>query len=121
MSRNHRRTSLSFFAFVQRLHQHASMKEIAEKLQAGFVQAQELKDYTAAICCESYYDLPLFQRERAMLEKNYPTYAETKECTGNPVWGAFKLGRLPAFIYEDAKKYAPGARITRFLGDGPCE
>ena len=106
-----------FFAFVQRLHQYASMKEIAEKLQAGFVQANELKDYTAAICCESYDDLPLFERERAILEKNYPTYAETKECTGNPVWGAFKLGRLPAFIYEDAKntRSAQGLRVSSVM------
>ena len=46
-----------FFAFVQRLHQFASMKEIAEKLQQGIVQANELKEYAAAICCESYYNL----------------------------------------------------------------
>ena len=67
------------------------------------MNASELKEYAAAICCESYYDLPLFQEERAILEKNYTTYAENIECTGNPQWGAFKLGRLPAFIYEDAK------------------
>ena len=32
-----------FFIFVQRLHQYATLKEIAEKLQAGLVQAFELK------------------------------------------------------------------------------
>ena len=41
------------------------------------------------------------------MEKNYPAYAENTECTGNPQWGAFKLGRLPAFIYEDAKNTRP--------------
>ena len=49
MSKNHRGTSISFFAFVQRLHQYASMKEIAEKLQEGLVKASELKDYAAAV------------------------------------------------------------------------
>ena len=79
------------------------MTQIAEKLQEGLVNASELKEYAAAICCESYYDLPSFQEERTILEKNYPAYAENTECTGNQQWGAFKLGRLPAFIYEDAK------------------
>ena len=46
-----------FFLFVQRLHQFASMKEIAVALEAKLVCAQELKDFLSNICCESYSNL----------------------------------------------------------------
>ena len=92
-----------FFLFVQRLHQHASMQEIADKLQNALVEAQELKDFLAAISCESYSDLQLFQKEQRMLENNYPTYSEHTECDNQKKWGEHKLGRLPGFVYDDAK------------------
>ena len=49
-----------FFLFVQRLHQYASMKEIARMLEERLVTAQELKDFLSHICCESYNDLQHF-------------------------------------------------------------
>ena len=105
-----------FFVFVQRLHQHASMKEIAEKLQGGLVAAQELKDFVAAISCESYTDLQRFQNERRMLEQNFPAYSEEAKGEKQAVWGAYKLGRLPTFVYDDARvvpdKYSRSAQGT---------
>ena len=70
------------------------MKEIAEKMQAALVEAQELKDFLAAISCESYTDLPLFHKQRGMLEQNFPTYSEKTECDSQLLWGAYKLGRI---------------------------
>ena len=99
-----------FFIFVQRLHQYATLKEIAEKLKTGLVQAFELKNFTSAICCESYSDLEQFNQQRQELEDNHPTYSERTEC-GNekkPTWGKYKLGRLPEFVYEDAKEKVHG-------------
>ena len=37
--------SLHFFLYVQRLHQYASLKEIAELLEQRVVTAQELKNF----------------------------------------------------------------------------
>ena len=93
-----------FFTFVQRLHQFASMKEIAELLEAKLVHAQDLKDFLANICCEQYADVHLHRREVASLEANFPTYSEKTECTNGFRWGAFKLGRLPRFLWEDVEK-----------------
>ena len=31
-------------------------------------------------------------------------YTESTECVGKPLWGEVKLGRIPAFIYEDAQE-----------------
>ena len=93
-----------FFMFVQRLHQYATLKEIAEKLEEGLVQAEELKHFLGEICCERYSDVEQFNLDRASLEKNFPTYSEKTECPGTaPRWGECKLGRLPAYAYRDAR------------------
>ena len=49
-----------FFIFVQRLHQYATLK-VAEKLKAELVHAFEFKNFSSAICCESYSDLQQIQ------------------------------------------------------------
>eukprot|EP00959_Pyramimonas_sp_CCMP1952_P150958 3159070-Pyramimonas_sp.AAC.1 len=92
-----------FFMFVQRLHQYATLKEIAEKIEEGLVQAEELKNFLGEICCESYTDVQQFNRDRASLEENFPTYAEKTECSGtDPRWGEFNLGRLK--MYTDSRE-----------------
>ena len=88
---------------MQRLHQYASLKEIAEKLEKELVVAQELKDFLSNICCESYPDVEQFKRDRQMLEDQFPTYSEHSEAQGSNTWGAWKLGRIPAFLYDDAR------------------
>ena len=90
-----------FFLFVQRIHQYASLKEIAEKLERKLITAQELKDFLSNICCESYPDVEQFNRERQMLEEHFPTYSEHNEAQESNKWGDWKLGRIPAFLYKD--------------------
>jgi len=93
-----------FFMFVQRLHQFATLKEIAEKLEEGLVRAEELKHFLGQICRVSYPDLEQFKNERESLEKNFPTYGENTECQeGTRKWGEIKLGRLPSKLYDDAR------------------
>ena len=89
-----------------RLHQFATLKKIAEDLAAKLVEATELKDSLANICCESYKDVGKFQQERADLEKHFPAYSEDTECAADGRWGDWKLGRLPGFLYSDAEKIA---------------
>ena len=74
----------------------------AELLAAKLVDASELKDYLANICCESYIDLDKHLANVESLEANFPTYSEHTECQGDLVWGDMKLGRLPQFLYDDA-------------------
>ena len=97
-----------FFVFIQRLDQFASMKEIAELLEAKMVQATELKDFLANICCESYSDLEQHIADLTPLESNFPTYSERTECGSpeKPLWGNVKLGRLPAFLYADYRSHS---------------
>ena len=77
-----------FFVFIQRLHQFASMKEIAELLEAKMVHATDLKDFLANICCESYSDLGQHLADLTPLESNFPTYSERTECDSpeKPLW-----------------------------------
>ena len=92
-----------FFMFVQRVHQSNTIKDIAKKIEENLINAEELKHFLGQICCERYPDLQQFTRERQALEKNFPRYAEGTECTDNQVWGDWKLGRLPGFLYDDAR------------------
>ena len=91
-----------FWLFVQRLHQFATLAEIAELLAAKLVHATELKDFLGKICCETYADVAEHQANVEALEANFPNYSEQTECQGEQVWGDLKLGRLPAFLYTDA-------------------
>ena len=59
-----------FFIFVQRLHQYATLKEIAEKLKNELVKTSEWKKLESAICCESYSDPQQFNKERQTLKGN---------------------------------------------------
>ena len=93
-----------FFVFVQRLHQFASMKQIAEALEAKLVEADELKAFLANICVESYGNVEQFEQQRAELEEHFPTYSEETECEPDRRWSHWKLGRLPSFLYRDAAK-----------------
>ena len=52
-----------FFTFVQRLHQFATMKEIAEMLEGKLVEAIELKQFLENLCCESYADPDKHRKE----------------------------------------------------------
>ena len=51
----------------------------------------------------TYADLDKHLKERNVLEQNFPMYAETTECVGKLVWGDVKLGRIPEFLYVDAR------------------
>ena len=91
-----------FFVFIQRLHQFATMKEIAEMLEKRLVEATELKQFVANICCERYEDAAKHLQDMPTLEANFQTYSEDTECAEQFKWEAVKLGRLPKFLYEDA-------------------
>ena len=93
-----------FFAYVQRVHQYATMKEIAELLEKKLVDAADLKHFLSNICCESYADVEKHQKEVPLLEEHFPTYSENTECAGSLTWGRFKLGRLPRELYADAEE-----------------
>ena len=92
-----------FFAFVQRIHQFASMKEIAAALEDELVKPGELKDFLANICCESYTDPMQFDAQRSYLEGAFPAYHEHTESDTSNRWGQIQLGRIPAFIYHDSR------------------
>ena len=88
--------------FVQRLHQFATLQEIGEKIEKGFVNTRELKHFLGQICCESYPNAAQFRSERDSLEANSPTYSESFECPESRQWGEWKLGRIPKFLFDDA-------------------
>ena len=63
-----------FFAFVQRLHQFASMKQIGKDLEDELVKPCELTNFLANICCESYTDPALFDSQRIYMEGAFPAF-----------------------------------------------
>ena len=92
------------FVFVQRLHKFLTMRGIAELLEKKLVEASELKQFLSNICCGRYADVEQHVSSLPMLEKHFPTYSEDTECGEHQVWGDIKLGRLPGFLYEDARQ-----------------
>ena len=73
------------------------------------VTARELNYFLLNICCESYRDLAPFVEERITLENNFPTYFEEQKSGKDLRWGDYKLGRLPAFLYEDLSSQSRSA------------
>ena len=68
----------------------------------------ELKQFAENICCECYADPDKHRAEVEKLERDFPMYSERTECASKnrPQWGDIKLGRLPAFLYDDAKMHS---------------
>ena len=87
---------LHLFAFVQRLHQYATMKEIAELLEKALVDAADLKQFLSNICCESYADVEKHQKEMPTLEEHFPTYSEKMSAQGTWCGGDLNLDDCPA-------------------------
>jgi len=81
---------LHFFVFLQRAHQHKTLKEIAEMIEQDLLTVDELKEFHCRVCDESYPDPKRQKRESEDLEKQWPTFRNDK-----------KLGRIPAFIWGD--------------------
>ena len=52
-----------FFLFVQRLHQYATVLEIAELLEQALANADDLKNFLAAICYTTYGDLDAHKKD----------------------------------------------------------
>ena len=68
-----------FFLFVQRLHQYASMKEIAELLEKRLVSARELKDFLSNISCESYSDVKKSTKNVQHLKRTFQPIPKNKK------------------------------------------
>ena len=75
----------------------------AELLAAKLVETKDLKHFLADICSETYTDIEKHRANVEYLEAHFPAYSESSECQGEPIWGDFKLGRLPQFLYADAE------------------
>ena len=90
--------------FPQCLHQFGSMQEIATAIEEKLVTTTELKELLAEIHVTSYHNLEQFNKERDELERVFPAYREPAFSHGNPKWGDIGLGRIPAFIYADARR-----------------
>jgi len=91
-----------FWLFVQRLHQYNSLEDIAKKLEAHLVTAEEFKNFCTQICCEEYAE-PLSQKEETILERRWPCFHEGDESSNGSVvsWGSKRFGRIPPFIWKD--------------------
>ena len=50
-----------FFMYVQRLHQLATLKEIAEQIESGLVHSSDLNHFLGQLCCEKYPDVHKFE------------------------------------------------------------
>ena len=78
--------------------------QIAEMLEEKLVHASELKEFVGNICCETYADTDSHRANIPYVEANFPSYSEVPETQGDMTWGEYKLGRIPQFLYEDARR-----------------
>ena len=69
------------FMFMQRLHQFATLTEIAEKVAEGLVNADELqeKEFLREICCQSSHAQGSW-KEQNSVEEQFPCYEATSSC-----------------------------------------
>ena len=81
------------FAFAQRLHQHHTLLQIAQKIKEGYCDITAFKEYYRNICREDYPDIDAVEEHRDRVEKRFPMYAD------NP-----RLGRLHLFVRRDAQR-----------------
>ena len=122
MSKDQRKLTPTFFAFIQRLHQYCNMVEIAERLEQALVNAADLKNYINNICCTTYPDVEKFNEDRDDLEKHFPSYAEYQEHqnTEQPRHcGECRLGQIPAFVRRDASS-PPDVAFTQLDPTTDC-
>ena len=61
-----------FFIFVQRLHQYATLKEIAEKLQAGLVQAFRIEKLYVRHLLRKLFRLGAVQATSSGVGRQFP-------------------------------------------------
>ena len=103
---------LHFWNYVQRAHQHKSLQEIAQLLSQALVTAEDMKQFCATLCCESYPLEAAMDEEVAALETQWPRFHEQDEpkSAGSVRWGHERFGRLPPFLYQDTEPdYATAA------------
>ena len=82
---------LHLIAFLQRVHQHCTLMEIAQMIRKELLSVEALKQYTDWVCNQAYPDASRQAAEAEELERQWPAFR-----------GDRRLGRPPAFIWDDA-------------------
>ena len=98
---------LHFWFFGERLHQHHTLEQIAEKLRDGLVDGESLKRFLAEMCVESYPDAEKHAADIANVEEQWPRFHERPNAslpTSSASWGNERIGRLPPFVWEDGER-----------------
>ena len=92
-----------FFIHVQRLHQYNTLAEIGNLIAQGLASAENLKMFTQNLCYQSYAHPMALSLAQDDIENQFPDYSESRGAVRNEKWGDIKLGRIPEFLYDDAK------------------
>ena len=77
-------------------HQYLNLAEIGEKLKAGMLTVQALKDYQNYVRCSEYPDLGKFELERVGIEKAWPAFSED-----------YALNRAPSYVWQGLRGASP--------------
>ena len=88
---------LHFGFFGERLQQHHTLEQIAEKLRDGLVDGESLKRFLAEMCVESYPDAEKHAADIANVEEQWPRFHERPNAslpTSSASWGNERIGRL---------------------------
>ena len=98
-----------FLVFIQRAHQHKTLREIADMVRQGLLSAQSLKEYHCYVSRETYPDVAKQEAEADIVEKQWPTFRDDRQ-----------LGQIPGFIWRDTGPHllTEGASRDELLADG---
>ena len=81
---------LHFHAFIQRVHQHNTLYDIAQMIRDELLSVGALKQYTDWVCNQSYPDVERSKSEADEVEAQWPKFEQDK-----------RLGRIPSFVWAD--------------------
>jgi len=66
---------IHMFLFLQIVHQHVNLNEIAKMLKKKVIAVEQFKAFVEHVRCARYPDVEKFTEERAEIEKAWPAYA----------------------------------------------
>ncbi|CAE7860116.1 esrp2 [Symbiodinium microadriaticum] len=89
-----------FWAYLQRPHQHRTLQEIATMFKEKMLHMEEFKRFHDVLC-QANFPLGLTEAEQARVEAAWPKF---REATMNAKWEDGRPGRMPRFVWDDAKQ-----------------
>ena len=112
---------IHFWNYIQRAHQYHSLKEIAEMLETSLLDAADMKNFCANLCCEEYPLETDLTAEEESIEKHWPCFHERDGLghASKATWGNYRFGRIAPFLWRDSEMNGDAYTDVCKMPNGP--